>query len=257
MTWFKGGRSLGYQTHYTVDGGKARIVVGVLAIASQVIENRPMLDLLWRAVFRWKLRPHHVTRDGKYGTAENVTALEKVDVHAYVDLHESGCKHGFFPKRVLLRPGAGPLRVPGGEILPRAGRSGRGVKYRARASVCNAYTLKAKCTTNAQGRSVNRYPDEYLEKVRAYAETEPYRKAIRKRRVWIEPLFAEAKMWHGMSRFRLRTLRPVNAEALMVAAEQNLERLLAFGRRGPRELAGVVALRPPRTVAFVAFGGIA
>ena len=104
------------------------------------------------------------------------------------------------------------------------------------------------CTTNSQGRSVNRYPgDEFLEKVRAYAETEPYRKALGKRKVWVEPLFAEAKMWHGLCRFRLRTLRRVNAEALLIAAGQNLKRLLAFGHRRPKEPAQVAALGQPAT----------
>lgn len=133
-----------------------------------------------------------------------------------------------------------------GELLHRVGRSSRGVKYRARASVCDACSLKAQCTTSSQGRSVDRYPgDEYLEKVRRYAQTKPYRKALRKRKVWVEPLFAEAKMWHGMSRFHLRTLRRVNAEALLIAAGQNLKRLLTFGHRRPKKPAQVAVLRLP------------
>jgi len=42
----------------------------------------------------------------------------------------------------------------------------------------------------------------------------------------VEPLFAEAKDWHGMRRFRLRRLWRVNCEALRIAAGQNLKRLL-------------------------------
>jgi len=55
-----------------------------------------------------------------------------------------------------------------------------------------------------------------------------------KRKVWVEPLFAEAKDWHGMRRFRLRLLWRVNCEALRIAAGQNLKRLLkkrGWGRR--------------------------
>ncbi len=44
-----GGTHLGYQTHYVVDGGKRRIIVGVLVAPGEVMENQPMLDLLWRA----------------------------------------------------------------------------------------------------------------------------------------------------------------------------------------------------------------
>jgi len=62
--------------------------------------------------------------------------------------------------------------------------------------------------------------------VRAYHATAAYQKAVRKRQVWVEPLFAEGKQWHQMRRFRLRRLWRVNAEAFLIATGQNLKRLL-------------------------------
>ncbi|MGZ3610076.1 MAG: transposase [Ktedonobacteraceae bacterium] len=53
----KGGVDLGYHTHYVVDGGRARIIVAALVTPSEVMDNQPMLDLLWRTRFRWKLQP--------------------------------------------------------------------------------------------------------------------------------------------------------------------------------------------------------
>ena len=107
--------------------------------------------------------------------------------------------------------------------------------YQAPAAACNACALKARCTDGANGRQVKRRFDEaYLERVRGYHATEPYAKAMRKRQVWVEPLFAEAKDWHGLRRFRLRGLDNVNIEGLVVAAGQNLKRFLAatgWGRR--------------------------
>src|SRR5262249_22740902 len=50
-----GGTHLGYQTHYVVDGGKRRIILGVVVAPGEVMENQPMLDLLWQVRFRWKL----------------------------------------------------------------------------------------------------------------------------------------------------------------------------------------------------------
>jgi hypothetical protein len=43
------------------------------------------------------------------------------------------------------------------------------------------------------------------------------------------PLFAEAKGWHGIRRFRLRRLKKVNIEALRIAPGENIKRLLDFG----------------------------
>ena len=44
-------------------------------------------------------------------------------------------------------------------------------------------------------------PYRYLDRVRSYTGTHSYEKALRKRKVWIEPLFGEAKEWHGMKDF--------------------------------------------------------
>lgn len=72
----KDGAHLGYQTHYVADGGKARIILFALVAPAEVMENQPMLDLIFRTCFRWKLRPRQVTGDRKYGTEENIVALE-------------------------------------------------------------------------------------------------------------------------------------------------------------------------------------
>jgi len=60
-----------------------------------------------------------------------------------------------------------------------------------------------------------------------------FAKALRKRSVWVEPLFGEAKQWHGLARFRLRRLWRVNIEALLIASVQNLKRLLKPQRSHP------------------------
>jgi hypothetical protein len=76
-----------------------------------------------------------------------------------------------------------------------------------------------------------------LEKIQGYHAMEAYKKAVRKWQVWVEPLFAEAKDWHGLRRLRLRGLMNANIQGLLIAAGQNLKRLLAptgWGRRhGP------------------------
>jgi hypothetical protein len=132
--------------------------------------------------------------------------------------------------------------------LHRLGRDRRGgyVRYGAKTSSCNGCPLKSKCTNSSKGRWVSRSVEEgYLERVRAYRETEAYRKALRKRAVWVEPLFGEAKEWHGSRRFRLRGLEKVNSEALMIASGQNVKRLVAFGTGRPRKIVMVAALRRP------------
>jgi hypothetical protein len=233
-----GGVHLGYHTHYVVDGGKRRIILNVLVTPSEVMENQPMLDLLWRTCFRWHLWPDQVTGDTTYGTAEIIVALEHQHIRPYVPLPDFDQRTEFFGQRdfryeaerdVYICPAGSELRP-----LP-SGATDRFIQYRGRPKVCNACPLKAQCTTSTTGRRLSRSRDEAsLERVRASHQTEAYQKAMRKRKVWVEPLFAEAKDWHGLRRFRLRRLWRVNCEALLIAAGQNLKRLLSkrgWGRR--------------------------
>jgi transposase len=233
-----GGARLGYQTHYVVDGGKARIILQVLVTPAEVMEKQPALDLVWRTCFRWDLRPRHVAGDTTYGTVENVAALERAGIRASFPLKDWGIRTPYYGPRDFVYDAARDVYVcPQGQALPREGAlyAERVVRYRSPAAVCNACPAKAACTPGRLGRVVHRSFDEaFLDRVRAHHATEAYLKAMRKRSVWVEPMFGEAKQWHGLRRFRLRGLPKVNMQALLTAAGQNLKRLLrrqGWGRR--------------------------
>ena len=198
----KSGNRLGYLTHYVVDGGKARVILNVLVTGAEVTENLPMLEMLFRSRFRWGLRPRSVTGDAAYGTRENVAAIEKAGIRAYAALPDQQRRTSLFTIEDFVYDAEKDVYTcPRGETLRRQGHDHRGgyVRYGAEASACNGCSLKSKCTKKrAKGRWVSRsLEEEYLERVRAYRQTWAYRKALRKRAVWIEPLFGEAKEWHG------------------------------------------------------------
>jgi hypothetical protein len=234
----EGGTRLGYQDHYVVDGGKRRIILAALVTPAEVQENQPALDLLWWARFRWKLQPRQVTGDTKYGTTENVTAIERERIHAYMPLSAVGHRAGQFrDEDFVYDAAADTYRCPGNQTLRFLSqcRSTQRRIYAAPAGVCRTCALRDRCTTAQRGRRIGRHRDEsYLDRVRAYHATEPYAKAMRKRKVWVEPLFAEAKDWHGLRRFRLRGLEKTNGEALLIAAGQNVKRLLSWRGWGRR-----------------------
>jgi Transposase DDE domain len=233
----RGGR-LGYRTHYVVDGGRDRVIVAVLVTPAEVRDNQPAADLLWYARFRWGLRPRQVTGDKHYATFELIAALEDAGIRAYVPLPDWDRRPGFYgPSRFSYEPERDVYRCPQGHPLRRHHVSNRieAWIYRADTAVCAACPVRAACTSSRLGRSLSRsFWTAYLEQVRTYQDTPAYQKALRKRSVWVEPLFGEAKDWHGLRRFRLRRLPKVNTEALLTAAGQNLKRLLrrrGWGRR--------------------------
>jgi transposase len=248
----KGTSRLGYLTHYVVDGGKARIILDALVTPAEVTENLPMLELLFRSRFRWRLRPRSVTGDAAYGTVENVVAVEKAGIHAYMALPKHDECGPLLGKDEFTYDAKRDVYIcPQGESLHRKGHDykERSIRYAAKPSACNVCPLKSRCTKSKKGRWIRRsFDEEYLERVRSYRDTEAYRKALRKRAVWVEPLFAEAKDWHRLRRFRLRGLEKVNTEALLTAAGQNVKRLVAARDRSPRHFAQAAALRPTASV---------
>jgi hypothetical protein len=179
-----------------------------------------------------------------------VAALEKAGIRAYVaipnfDFRDTGL---FGPGRFRYDPATDNYLCPAGQTLRlhNEDHHNQRKRYRAKPSICNACELKARCTTSERGRILYRaFEEDFYDRVRGYRGTFAYQKALRKRQVWVEPLFAEAKDWHGMRRFRLRRLEKVNIEALLIASGQNVKRLLAFGGRRPKKLAQAAALRSP------------
>jgi transposase len=239
--WDWGAIRLGYHDHYVIDGGKRRIILAAPVTPADVMESQAMRDLLWRVCFRRKIWPSQVTGDAKYGTIENIVAIEDASIRAYLPLTDFAHRTDFYGQDdFTFDLERDEYRCPQGHPLHRYStkRTEGVVAYRGEPSICNACPVKAKCTTSDHGRKVQRsFYVDYLEKVRSYHATEAYKKAIRKRQVWAEPMFAEAKEWHGLRRLRLRGLRNANIQGLLIAVGQNLKRYLAatgWGRRnGP------------------------
>jgi hypothetical protein len=254
-----GKMTLGDHDHYVVDGGRKRTILYALVTPADVMENQPMLDLLRRVRFRWRLRPERAVGDTTYGTAENIRALEQAGIRAYVPLPAFDQRTPFYgASRFTYVPERDEYRCPQGQPLSRwkAKRTEQVVLYRAEAVTCNGCPVKSACTATTHGRQVRRsFHAEYLERVRAYHATAAYEKAMRKRKVWVEPLFAEAKQRHGLRRCRLRGLPKVNCDALVIAAGQNLKRWLAAGgwgrRHGP---CGSLSAAPSQTLALWQLG---
>jgi transposase len=240
--------ALGYHDHSVVDGGRHRIILAALVTPADVMENQAMLDLLWRVRFRWRLHPKRAVGDTTYGTIEHIRALEDAGIRAYVPLADWDRTPYYGPSQFTYDAERDEYRCPRGQPLRRytAKYTEEVVVSRAAAATCNACPVKAQCTASERGRTVHRsFPEEYLERVQAYHATAADRKALRKRQVWVEPLFGEAKAWHGLRRFRLRGLANVNMEGLLIAAGQNLKRWLVatgWGRRhGPTGSLAAVA----------------
>jgi hypothetical protein len=228
-----GSAVLGYRDHYVVDGGKSRIILSTLVTPASIMDNTPMLDLVEYVCSKWRLHPKQATGDAKYGTVPNIVGLEGMGIKAFLPVPDLSNRSRYYPPDIFnYDPENDRYVCPEGQFLPLwVRRKSEQVKvYKAKFEVCNICPVKSKCTGSRSGRHIFRsFFQEELDRAKAYRQTETYQKAIRKRSVWVEPLFGEAKQFHRLSRFRLRGLEKVNIEGLMVAAGQNIKRLIKHG----------------------------
>jgi hypothetical protein len=175
-------------------------------------------------------------------------AIEREAIHAYVPLSEVGRRPDLFRDTdFVYNPAADSYRCPGKETwhFSSQGEQTHRRVYEAPAATCATCSLRAHCPTSQRGRRIGRSLEETsLDRVRGSLQTESFAKAMRKRKVWVESLFADAKEWHGLRRVRLRGSAKVNIQAQVIAAGQHLKRLLSkegWGRRPwPCGAAGVV-----------------
>jgi transposase len=247
-----GQERLGYRLHYGVDGGRSRIILSCLVTPSSIQDNTPMLDLAWWAMFRWQLPLKMIVGDTRYGTIDNVVAVEAQGIQAFFPLHSETAHSRSRQKKFAASlfhydPEGNYYICPQGQSLPlyNADYQQQRYIYKASAKVCAACPVRSNCTSGKQGRRISHSMfKDVLDRVQAYTQTAAYQKAMRKRAVWVEPRFAEVKVWHQGRRFRLRGLLKVNIEALLKATGQNIKQLLKA--RTPGKL-----LQPARAVAIL------
>jgi transposase len=225
-----GSAVLGYRDHYVVDGGKARVILSALVTPASIMDNPPLLDLVDWVRARWRLKPKLAVGDAKYGTVPNIVGLEKRGIKAYLPTSDFSQRNQYYPAKLFRYDRKQDCFIcPQGQALPFRNRrtTEKVIVYRANPKICNACPVKSECTSSKSGRFIFRsFFQKHLDKAEAYRQTEAFQKAMRKRSMWVEPLFGEAKEFHRLRRFRLRRLRKVNIEGGMVAAGQNLKRLI-------------------------------
>jgi DDE family transposase len=213
-----------------VDGGKARIILSALVAPASITDNTPLLDLVDWVRFRWNIKPKIAVGDTIYGTVSNIVGLEERGIRAYLPTSDFSQRTEYYSAKLFQYNSEKDHYIcPQGKILPLVSRrtSEQVLIYKPKAEVCNACPVKSRCTGSKSGRHIFRsFFQAYLDKAETYRQTEAFLKAMRKRSMWVEPLFGEAKEFHRLRRFRLRRLCKVNIEGVMVAAGQNLKRLI-------------------------------
>jgi transposase len=228
-----------YKTHRAVDN-QCGVITAVETTPGSMAENRRLIPLVDQHEARTDMRVDTVVADSQYGTIENYGTCHDRGIRSHMSYSDKtrnlpGRSGSLFPaKDFIYNEQDNTMSCPAGRTLrPRQQKNGA-QHYRCRKSECNSCPLKPKCTTSEQGRTVSRYNNQNaIDKAKAQADSRSAKKD-RVRRKWLmEGSFADAANNHAIGRSRWRRLWRQRIQDLMIAAIQNLRKLLKHKKWAP------------------------
>lgn len=77
----------------------------------------------------------------------------------------------------------------------------------------------------------------YIDRARKWLEGDDARSSLKKRPLYIEWIFAEAKILHGLDKIQYRGLEKPTIQGLMTASVRNIKRLMKYMKNKRKEAA--------------------
>ena len=243
----RGKPRLSYQVHRVVDS-RTEVITATETTAGDVNEAHRMVPLLEGHHSNTGGMAEVVVADSRYGTIDNFLVCSDLGVKAHVpDLRESSVKRTeklkiFSEEQFEYDPQSDTYRCPAGNRLkPRSLHQNRQSRdYAAPRKLCAACSLKEQCTRNKSGRTIKRHlRQEELDRMREATHSAQARRDIKMRQHLMERSYARGTRY-GFDRARWRGLWRVQIQEYLIAAVQNLQVLIKYGRQPKRSLSAMI-----------------
>ncbi len=243
---------LGYKDHRVVDD-RHGIITATITTPANTADNHVLGEAVETHEDHTSRRVEMVVADSIYGTADNYEQLQRQGKRCCIPRQRHGTRadaavsHDRFtydaPRDVYV--------CPAGQVLRRYDRvrsHGGGVRYRAARKTCEACRHFTSCVRSRRhGRQILRNDRTAIVTwADACCSGLEWRRLQRRRRYKAEGSFADAANNHGFKRARWRGLAYVTMQNLLIAAVQNLRKLLRYGGRGPAQPSGQARVSPAR-----------
>ena len=231
--WTSRGRNkvmFGYSLNYLIDMEHA-VIVDVEATPTRISKEVEATEtMLARSQNRFGLKPNRIAGDVAYGTGKSLGHLADREIEPHIPVWDKAKRDDGTLSRgdFIFDKETNVYICPEGKTLKTTGRvlDGNILYYRSSKYDCDPCPLKHKCCPKAPHRRIPRDVNEAArDHARALMGTEAYNQSARDRKK-IERLFGEAKRNLGLTRLRLRGLTGARDEFLLLAAVQNLKRLV-------------------------------
>ena len=240
LTRKNGHTHLGYKDHRVVDD-RCGIITAAATTSAAVDDGSMLMDLLEEHEENTGQKAAAVAADKAYGTAQNYEQLRDNGVRPAIPHQQQKGAPGKFARDQFHYDATEDCYVcPAGQKLLRTGSPPDRdlVVYRAGTKVCAACPLRAQCT-GPSGRTFRRHVlQDAIDWADHLLPSWERRWMMRRRRIRAEGSFADA-LRHGFKRARWRGLAKMTIQNLLIAAIQNVRKLMKHARKG--RSAGVLA----------------
>ena len=248
----KGDRTvLGYKDHRAVDD-HCGVVTATVTTHGAVADEARLEEVLRRHEQGVGTEVQTVVADARYGTGETYERLRRRGTRACIPTPRRARRGRFFgPERFQYDAERDEYICPAGQRLHRSDRRPQkgAVRYYATRGTCEACPLRPHCTKGRRRQIARHACQEAIDWAAGCVSQAERRRLMRRRKVRAEGSFADATARHGFKRARWRRLWRVRIQNLLIAAVQDIRKLLRYAR-WPR-VAGAQALRPRPRAAFL------
>lgn len=228
----------GYKDNRCVDDANG-IITATVTTDAAVNEGHVLPQVLEAHQANTFLEPQTVVADKQYGTARNYKHLRQQGITPCIAHKKQSSQPGQFGHEAFKYDQQHDCFIcpAGQELRPRRyDYDNRRVRYRATPSACSQCPLRSQCTRSRRGRVVERHMDqEHIDWADHCISRARRRRLMARRKCCMEGSFADAANCHHFKRARWRGLAMMTIQNLLIAACQNLRKLL---RRRPRQNAG-------------------
>ena len=243
-----GKSTLGYKDHRGVDD-KHGIITATITTPANVNDDKVLADVITSHRFKTGTKAKNAVADKGYGTVANYKYLRENNITPCIPHpRRKSFQDDDFTSDNFIYDSIGDFYIcPAGEKLKFfCTNKAKGTsQYRADRKTCKKCDYFNRCATGEKtGRSVQRNPDMMYYHWADGCLTKDQRYRLMSRRKYkAEGSFADGANNYGFKRARWRRLDKMKIQNLMIAAIQNLGKLLRYGGTDGRSIVPVAAIK--------------
>ena len=242
-----GKSTLGYKDHRVVDD-KHGIVTTTITTPANVRDDKVLQEAMISHQFKTKTKPKTAVADKIYGTGANYKYLHDTGTNSCIPHPKPGTSYpDKFPHKMFRYDRKQDCYIcPAGQKLQLYNRNASvGKRYRCKRQICEECEYFSECVASRQlGRQIARnFNADYIEWADSCLSKHERKRLMGRRQYKAEGSFADGANNYGFKRARWRGITKMKIQNLMIAAIQNLGKLLRYGQNNPKPLSSSIAIK--------------